>query len=48
MKSIRAQVLEAEQNAKLGLGADEQFSGYGVMGLSFSSGHMCWPCDVFP
>jgi hypothetical protein len=40
MKSIRAQVLEAEQNAKLGPGQDEQFSGYGVMGLSFSSGHV--------
>lgn len=40
MKSIRAQVLEAERDAKLGPGQDEQFSGYGVMGLSFSSGHV--------
>ena len=40
MKSIRAQVLEAEQSAALGSGEDERFSGYGVMGLSFSSGHV--------
>jgi hypothetical protein len=40
MKSIRAQVLEAEQNATLGTGAGERFSGYGVMGLPFSSGHV--------
>ena len=36
MKSIRAQVLEAEQSAALGPGDDERFSGYGVMGLSFN------------
>ncbi|MEV7571470.1 hypothetical protein AB0P28_00070 [Pseudarthrobacter sp. NPDC089323] len=40
MKSIRAQVLEAEQNATLGTGDGERFSGYGVMGLPFSSGHV--------
>ena len=40
MKSIRAQVLAAEQSATLGPGTDERFSGYGVMGLSFSSGHV--------
>lgn len=40
MKSIRAQVNEAEQNAALGPGDDERFSGYGVMGLPFSSGHV--------
>jgi hypothetical protein len=40
MKSIRAQVLAAEQNAALGPGDDERFSGYGVMGLPFSSGHV--------
>ena len=40
MKSIRAQVLDAEQKAALGPGTDEQFSGYGVMGLPFSSGHV--------
>lgn len=40
MKSIRAQVLEAEQSAELGPGEDERFSGYGVMGLPFSSGHV--------
>ena len=40
MKSIRAQVLAAEQNATLGPGDDERFAGYGVMGLPFSSGHV--------
>ncbi|MDQ0665483.1 hypothetical protein QFZ35_003981 [Arthrobacter ulcerisalmonis] len=40
MKSIRAQVIDAEQNARLGPEGDEQFPGYGVMGLSFSSGHV--------
>jgi hypothetical protein len=40
MKSIRAQVLEAEQSAALGPGDDERFSGYGVMGLPFSTGHV--------
>ena len=40
MKTIREQVLEAEQNAELGPGDDEQFSGYGVMGVTFSSGHV--------
>lgn len=40
MKSIRAQALEAEQNARLAPGGDERFSGYGVMGLPFSSGHV--------
>jgi len=40
MKSIRAQVIDAEQNAALGPGGDEQFSGYGVMGLPFSSGYV--------
>lgn len=40
MKSIRAQASEAEQNARLGPGEDERFSGYGVMGLPFSSGHV--------
>ena len=40
MKSIRAQVLEAEQSAALEPGDDERFSGYGVMGLPFSTGHV--------
>jgi hypothetical protein len=40
MKSIREQVLEVEQQAELGPGKDERFSGYGVMGLPFSSGHV--------
>lgn len=40
MKSIRAQVLEAEQYATFGRGEGERFSGYGVMGLPFSSGHV--------
>jgi hypothetical protein len=40
MNSIRKQVLEAEQHATLGPGDDERFSGYGVMGLTFSSGHV--------
>lgn len=40
MKSIRAQVLDAEQHAALGPGGDERFSGYGVMGLPFGSGHV--------
>jgi hypothetical protein len=39
MDSIREQVLEAEQHAELEPGDDERFSGYGVMGLTFSSGH---------
>ncbi|MFC9773702.1 MULTISPECIES: hypothetical protein [unclassified Pseudarthrobacter] len=40
MKSIREQASDAEQNAELGPGNDERFSGYGVMGLPFSSGHV--------
>ncbi|MGN7150322.1 hypothetical protein ACTHQ6_15165 [Arthrobacter sp. SAFR-179] len=40
MKSIRAQALEVEQNARLTPGDDERFSGYGVMGLPFSSGYV--------
>jgi hypothetical protein len=40
MKSIRAQVLDAERIATVGPGDDERFSGYGVLGLSFSSGHV--------
>ncbi|TNB74628.1 hypothetical protein FHJ30_05430 [Arthrobacter sp. BB-1] len=40
MKSIRAQASDVEQNATLGQGGDERFSGYGVMGLPFSSGHV--------
>ena len=40
MKSIREQAADAERNAHVGPGDDEQFSGYGVMGLPFSSGHV--------
>ncbi|PNI09487.1 hypothetical protein CXX84_04300 [Arthrobacter sp. AFG7.2] len=40
MKSIRAQVLDAEHQAALRPGHDERFSGYGVMGLPFNSGHV--------
>ena len=40
MKSIREQAADAEQHADLGPGSDERFSGYGVMGLPFSSGHV--------
>ncbi|WP_045732893.1 hypothetical protein [Pseudarthrobacter chlorophenolicus] len=40
MKSIREQAADAEQHAELGPGSDERFSGYGVMGLPFSSGHV--------
>lgn len=40
MKSIQAQASDAEQNAVLAPGADERFSGYGVMGVPFSSGHV--------
>jgi hypothetical protein len=40
MKSIQAQASEVEQHAELGPGEDERFSGYGVMGLPFSSGHV--------
>lgn len=40
MKSIREQAADTEQNAELGPGNDERFSGYGVMGLPFSSGHV--------
>jgi hypothetical protein len=40
MKSIREQASDAEQHARLGPGTNERFSGYGVMGLPFSSGHV--------
>lgn len=40
MKSIRAQILDAEQNATVGSGDGERFSGYGVMGLPFATGHV--------
>ncbi|MCU1517601.1 MAG: hypothetical protein JWQ75_2322, partial [Pseudarthrobacter sp.] len=40
MKSIREQASDAEQHARPGPGDDERFSGYGVMGLPFSSGHV--------
>ncbi|WP_457948697.1 hypothetical protein ACTAQI_00135 [Pseudarthrobacter sp. alpha12b] len=40
MKSIRTQAIQAEQKAALGPGNDERFSGYGVMGLPFSSGYV--------
>ena len=40
MTSIQAQVRDVELNAELGAGHGEQFSGYGVMGLPFSSGHV--------
>src|SRR5690349_4907997 len=40
MKTIRTRALEAEHHATLSPGDDERFSGYGVMGLPFSSGHV--------
>ncbi|MDP9999566.1 MULTISPECIES: hypothetical protein [Pseudarthrobacter] len=40
MKSIRAQAYDAEHHATLGPGDNERFTGYGVMGLPFSSGHV--------
>ena len=40
MKTIRTQALEAEHHATLTPGDDERFSGYGVMGLTFSTGHV--------
>ncbi|MDQ0770334.1 hypothetical protein QF031_003083 [Pseudarthrobacter defluvii] len=40
MKTIRTQALEAEHHATLTPGEDERFSGYGVMGLPFSSGYV--------
>lgn len=40
MKSIREQASDVEHHAELGPGEDERFSGYGVMGLPFSSGHV--------
>lgn len=40
MKTIRTRALEAEHHATLTPGDDERFSGYGVMGLPFSSGYV--------
>jgi len=40
MKTIRTRALEAEHHATLTPGEDERFSGYGVMGLPFSSGYV--------
>jgi hypothetical protein len=40
MKTIRTRALEAEHRATLTPGEDEWFSGYGVMGLPFSSGYV--------
>ncbi|MEW1805522.1 hypothetical protein [Pseudarthrobacter sp. NPDC080039] len=40
MKTIRTRALEAEHQATLTPGDDERFSGYGVMGLPFSSGYV--------
>lgn len=40
MKSIREQASNAERGARPGTGDGERFSGYGVMGLPFSSGHV--------
>jgi hypothetical protein len=40
MKSVRTRVLDAEHHAALDPGDNERFSGYGVMGLTFSSGHV--------
>ena len=40
MKTIRTQALAAEHHARLTPGNEERFSGYGVMGLTFSTGHV--------
>lgn len=40
MKTIRTRALEAEHHPTLTPGDDERFSGYGVMGLTFSTGHV--------
>ena len=40
MKSPSVRVAEIERQARLPAGAGERFSGYGVMGLPFASGHV--------
>ncbi len=47
MREPREMVEEVEQRAELPQGAEERFSGYGVIGLTFASQHiLClrrWP-----
>jgi hypothetical protein len=40
MKSPGVQAAEIERHAGLPTGAGERFTGYGVMGLPFASGHV--------